>query len=76
MREHTCRGVPSRLALPKRRQGFQGLAADDFGHFVFSPYHCWEEALAVSPDNLAAPDFDRIQREFRAYAGDWVWGAV
>ena len=75
-RERTRQGVPSRPAVPKRRQGFQGLAGDDFDRCALSPHHRLEEALAEHPVHLAAPDFERLHGEFRAYAAGWMWGPV
>lgn len=74
--ERSRRGVPSRPPAPKTRQGFQGLAGDDFDRFALSPHHRLEEALREAPAHLAAPDFDRLLREFRGYAGDWLWSPL
>ena len=75
-RERTRQGVPARPPVPKRRQGFQGLAGDDFDRFALSPHHRLEAALAEHPAHLAAPDFERLHSEFRAYAAGWMWGPV
>ena len=75
-RERTRQGVPARPPVPKRRQGFQGLAGDDFDRFALSPHHRLEEALVEHPVHLAAPDFERLHSEFRAYAAGWMWGPV